>query len=119
MSKISSKHLQILIVVSVALGFSLIPANAQTEPSSLNPSGAQRDTNSSNCANGDLASCQLTEPSLPGQTTDGGFGGTGGYPTINPGLPTQPMSVYRDDAGMDHRAPLQQHRSSASKPQTL
>ncbi|HEY1577922.1 MAG TPA: SLBB domain-containing protein [Terracidiphilus sp.] len=118
MSKSSSKRLQILIGFSVALSLPLIAARAQTEPSSLNPSGSQQDTNTSNCANGDLAACQLTTPSLPGQATDGGFGGAGAYPGTNSGLPLQPMTVYRDDAGIEQRA-SQQHPTFSNKPRAL
>ena len=120
-----SKCLRTLIAFSVALA--LPAARAQT-PSSPNlmPGGSQQDTTQS-CANGDVSACQSLAPS---SSTNGlsGEGSTGssssfGFPSINPGSPNAPTSVYRDDAdGMNRAEWLRQQRlqlQKVNKPQPL
>jgi polysaccharide export outer membrane protein len=94
---------------------------AQTEPSPLSPSGSQQNTNSGNCAGGDLAACDLNVPTLPGQGGDASGGSSfGNYPNLSPGTPTSPMTVYRDDAeGMNRTSQQKQHPSGPIKPQPL
>jgi protein involved in polysaccharide export with SLBB domain len=117
MSKSLSKYLWVLIVFAVALSPSR--ARAQTEPSTQSPSSPQQDT-TQNCANGDLSACQTTTPSTQGLPGEGVTGSTGAFPTINPGAPNAPMSVYRDDTdGMDRTAGLRQRPSMPVKPQSL
>lgn len=112
-----SKYLWVLIVFAVALSPSR--ARAQTEPSTQSPSSPQQDT-TQNCANGDLSGCQTTTPSTQGLSGEGATGSTGAFPTINPGAPNAPMSVYRDDTdGMDRTAGLRQRPSTPAKPQSL
>lgn len=117
MSKSLSKCLCVLIAFSVAL--SLSGARAQTEPSPLNPGGAQQDTTSA-CASGDLSACQATSPST--QSSSGGgdiVGSSGAFPSINPGTPNAPLSVYRDDADGTDTTGLRQHPSTPPRPQSL
>ena len=117
MSKSQSKYLWVLMVFAVALPPSR--ARAQTEPSTQSPSSPQQDT-TQNCANGDLSACQTTTPSTQGLPGEGATGSTGVFPTINPGAPNAPMSVYRDDTdGMDRTAGLRQRPSTPAKPQSL
>ena len=120
-----SKCLRTLIAFSVALA--LPAARAQT-PSSPNLmlGGSQQDTTQS-CANGDVSACESLAPS---SSTNGlsGEGSTGssssfGFPSINPGSPNTPTSVYRDDAdGMNRAEWLRQQRlqlQKVNKPQPL
>lgn len=100
----------------------VVGAAAQTEQSPLSPGVPQQNgTSSSNCANGDLAACELNVPTMPGQGSDVGGGSLGGaYPTIAPGTPTSPMTVYRDDAeGLNRNLPQRQYRNAPIKPQPL
>lgn len=106
-----------LILFCIAAQNALTAAIAQTEPSPLGTGSSQQDTNTTDCANGDLAACQLTTPANPIQAGDGSLGTSPGYPT-SPGSPNAPTQVYRDDAGLDHnRVPRQ--RISATRPQPL
>ena len=107
----------VLILFCSVSESAITAARAQTEPSSLPPSGAQQDTN---CANGDLAACQLSTPSMPGQTGDGGGGSSWAFPNMNSGAPTSPMTVYRDDAeGLNRTNPQRQRLPRPLKPQSL
>ncbi|MGA8090673.1 MAG: SLBB domain-containing protein [Terracidiphilus sp.] len=87
----------------------------------MNPGSTQQGSTSSNCANGDLSACVSMSPSVESTpSADGGVGTSWSFPTMNPGAPTAPMSVYRDDAdGIDRTAGLRQHPSGPVKPQPL
>lgn len=108
----------LLLLFSAFSESALTSAAAQTEPSTLNPNNSQQNTNSSACANGDLAACQLTTPTLPGQTEDGVAGTSAINPVTNPGTPNQPMTVYRDNAGLE-RNPIERQHTIATKPGPL
>jgi protein involved in polysaccharide export with SLBB domain len=97
------------------------PATAQTEQSPLSSGSTLQNTNSSNCANGDLAACELNVPTMPGQGGDGiGGSSLGMYPGMTPGAPTSPMTVYRDDAeGLNRTTTQKQLPTGPIKPQTL
>jgi protein involved in polysaccharide export with SLBB domain len=115
MSKSMSKCLRVLIVLSVAMSFTA--AGAQTEPSPVTPGGTQ--PNATGCASGDLSSCGSAS-SAPGQSTDGGAGSPWAFPSVNPGVPTAPGAVYRDEAeGVARGAESQPHPSSPAKPRAL
>jgi polysaccharide export outer membrane protein len=110
-------------LLGAALQICVITLVAQTEQSPLGSGQTQQNTTNSNCANGDLAACELNVPTMPGQGGDG-LGGAGsslgGYPSMNPGTPTSPMTVYRDDAEGLNRSTAQQRRQQGPlKPQTL
>jgi protein involved in polysaccharide export with SLBB domain len=116
----TSAALSILILVCGISDNAITAARAQTDPSSLNPGGAQQDSNSANCANGDLAACQLTTPLMPGQSGDGGGSSSWTFPNMNSGAPTSPMTVYRDDAeGLNRTNAQRQHLSGPVKPPSL
>ena len=86
------------------------------------PGSAQQDTSTQNCANGDVSACQSMTPSTstPGLPGEGGVGSSWAFPSVNPGTPNAPMSVYRDDAGgMNRTEGLRQHPPLPVKPQSL
>ena len=121
----TGRHLPLAVVGAAALVFAFSgaqtrEAGAQTNPSTLSPSGSQQDTNTANCANGDLAACELIDRSPSGQSVDGGFGQSSMYPNTTPGSPTPPMSVYRDDPdGLNRTAGQRQQPLRPLKPQPL
>jgi protein involved in polysaccharide export with SLBB domain len=119
MRKCGSKCLRVSIVFSVAL--SLTAARAQTEPSAGNPGSPQQGSTGSNCANGDLSACASTSPSAESTPSgDGGVGSFWSFPSMNPGAPNAPMSIYRDDAdGIDRTAGLRQRSAGPVKTQPL
>jgi len=110
----------LVILVCAAAQTGVTGARAQSETSSQSPGGAQQNTNSVNCANGDLAACDVNVPLMPGQSIDGIGNSPWVSPNVNAGSPTSPMSVYRDDAeGMNRSTTQRQHPSGPMKPQAL
>jgi protein involved in polysaccharide export with SLBB domain len=87
----------------------------------MNPGGSQPDSTSSSCANGDVSACGNTSPSaqqtFPG---DAGAGSSWSFPSMNPGSPNAPMSVYRDEGdGMDRAREPRQRSLGPVKPRPL
>jgi hypothetical protein len=105
---------------------SLTAARAQTPIPDVTPGSTQQDTTTQNCANGDVSACQSLTPSTSTSTTTtnglsgGGAGSSLAFPSMTPGAPNAPMSVYRDDAdGGDRTAGLRQRTPVSIKPQPL